>query len=453
MSNNKGLIYAAAVLVALVAIAVIIISTTISTTNGAVNTAPASVNVSFVPISITDPPHVPNGTSALMLSYSSLQAHVSGTSSSEWYGSNTSGTLNLLKLVNVTQTIAGVNLPSNSVVDQVRFTITSAQITVNGTVYNVTVPSGQVSAHILGAQRLNASSGILMDFTPTVVAVYTANSTVFVLVPSVRAVVVPSIRASEHVGNKSSLSAAARSSLDRVAMNITLSNVTLNSNANITTFAFNLTNNGNQSVVIHNVLLKGQESAQVLLNENVSEGASVNASSSDHGNISANASGDPIASAHSNASISVQGSAHVNLPANEYSTNVHVSGVENASSSAIPNAAKNANASSHASASGVLHAAVNLSVLDKSKLELEHFGVLNFLIASNGTVFLPAISSEVESGSGFTLAAGEHHNFEFSGKIILADGHLTVSLVPGKNYEVYLIGEEALSASTNVTAG
>lgn len=443
MSDNKGLVYVAAVLVVLVAIAVIV-----STTNGVANAAPAPVNGSFVPVSITDPPHVPNGTSALMLSYSSLQAHVLGNSSSGWYSSNTSGTLNLMTLVNVTQTIAGVNLPPNSVVDQVRFTINSAQITVNGTAYNVTVPSGQVSAHILGAQRLNASSGILMDFVPTVVAIYTANSTVFVLVPSVKAVVVPSNRSSAHVGSKSSLSAAARGSLDHAAVNITLSNVTLNSNADITTFTFALANNGNQSVVIHHVLLKGPESVQVLTNENETKDASVNASLPGHGGISANVSGDPIASAYGNASISIRGSAHVNLSAND-----HASGVENVSSSAILNATKHANASGRASASGVLHAAVNLSLLNTSRLELEHFGVLNFLIAPNGTVSLPATSEEVESGSGFTLAAGEHRTFEFSGKISLADGHLAVSLVPGKNYKVYLIGEEALSASTNVTAG
>ncbi len=450
MSGNKNLAYVAvAVIVVLIAIAVLV-----STSKGVAQlvTAPGS----FVPVSMTDPPHVPNGTSALVISYSSLQVQTSGGISSGWHNSNSSGTLNLPSLVNVTQTIAGVQLPQNAVVDQIRFAITSAKITINGTSYNVTVPSGQVSAHILGREDLNSSSGILLDFAPTVAVVYTANSTVFVLVPSVRAVVVPSNSSSAQIGHRSQLSARESGDLRSVAANVALSGVSLTSSANSTTLMLTVANHGNQSVVIRHVLVKGQEKAQVTLSEREV------ANQSEHANESVNASSH--SSASENVPVMSNQSAHASAGSHDGESNAlnatsHASAGVNASSNASASGRSSSNASAHlnvsasASASGVAHAAVNISVLNESRLNLEHFGVLNFLVAANGTLFLPATSEDVESESGFTLAAGAQRTLEFSGKISLGEGHLAVSLVPGSNYSVYVIGEQTLSASANVTAG
>ena len=81
-----------------------------------------------VPISLTDPPIVPAGTTVLFADYSSVGIHIAGNSNATgWIYSNTSGSVNLLSLINVSQEIATVNVPTNSVIDLVKFEINSAR--------------------------------------------------------------------------------------------------------------------------------------------------------------------------------------------------------------------------------------------------------------------------------------------------------------------------------------
>ena len=71
-----------------------------------------------VPVSLTDPPEVPSGTSALVVTYSSVGVHLLGAGNdSGWIYSNTSGTLNLMSLVNVSQAIATVTIPANATIN------------------------------------------------------------------------------------------------------------------------------------------------------------------------------------------------------------------------------------------------------------------------------------------------------------------------------------------------
>ncbi len=143
----------------------------------------------FVPISLTDPPHVPYGTQSLYINYSSLSLRVVNGSGSEWVRTNSSGRLDLLGLINVSQVIGGVNLYKDSEVDAVAFDINSANITVDGMTYNVTVLGRNVVKELDNPVRINASSGVLIDFSPVVDAFYTPNSTEFTLSPSVKTLI------------------------------------------------------------------------------------------------------------------------------------------------------------------------------------------------------------------------------------------------------------------------
>jgi len=120
---------------------------------------------------------------------------------SEWVSSSNTGSVNLLSLVNISQVIGSVNIPKNSTVDMVKFNITSATITIDNKTYNVTVPSQQIIVHVSNTQRVNGTASALIDITPVVASIYTNNSVIFVLVPSLRAVVVPG-SASATVGAK-----------------------------------------------------------------------------------------------------------------------------------------------------------------------------------------------------------------------------------------------------------
>ena len=430
--NSKIYVGVAAIALIVIAISFLVSGSTISAA------PPGQVSV---PIGITDPPHVPNGTTSLVISYSSLQVHTVGQDSSQWISSNTSGTLNLMTLVNVTQTIAGVSLPANSTVDQVKFNIDSATITINGTTSNVTVPSGEVIANLHGSQRFNSSSQILVDISPTVITIFTSNSTVFVLVPSVRAVIIPSNNINLHVGERTDLNASDRGDLAVANAKISLSNLSLSANNSATTLKLTVTNNGNQSVIIRHILLKGAES--VNLNLNITAGHNMTDNTNNPEDV--NVSGHLDVSNHMNSSNNANVSVHVKISKN-IGNSIHANVYGNAS--AYRHAVTGLN-SSHDLNVGL---AGNGSELNINMRDLEHFRVLNFLIGANGTLSLPFTLSDVENSSGFTLSPGASHTFVFSGTVVFGKGHLSVSLVPGQNYTVYVIGEETASASANVTA-
>ena len=80
-------------------------------------------------VMLTDPPTVPNGVSAVYATYNDLQVHVSDAGNqSGWYDLHSSGEINLMSIVNVSQTIASTNVPSG-VYNILRFNITSSIVT------------------------------------------------------------------------------------------------------------------------------------------------------------------------------------------------------------------------------------------------------------------------------------------------------------------------------------
>ncbi|MDE1871412.1 MAG: DUF4382 domain-containing protein [Candidatus Micrarchaeota archaeon] len=166
--------------------------------------------MSRLAVQMTDPPNVPQGTQHLIVAYSSVQVHSTGNASqSGWINASGSGTVDLMALVNVSKTIASADVSSNSSINLVRFDITSAQIVVNNTTYNVTVPNSQVSVAVTGQQKVNSSSSaVLVDLFPTVNAHSGANSTTYVMAPAARAIVInsnSSVNINTNIGSVASI--------------------------------------------------------------------------------------------------------------------------------------------------------------------------------------------------------------------------------------------------------
>ncbi len=230
-------------------------------------TQPITGATSPLAVQLTDPPQVPNGTSALVIGYSSLQVHAANPAGqSAWLESNGSGTIDLLSLLNFSQTIGAVALPVNSTVDSVRFNITSAKITINGTTYNVTVPSGTVQANLKGTGLSANNSAVMLSLSPTIVSILTANSTVFVMVPSVRAVVVPqgTTQATVAVGYKTQLSVQAHAELERSKPNVSIApDASLSYANNSTEMRVTVSDNSNRSVTLNHIVIYGNISTQL----------------------------------------------------------------------------------------------------------------------------------------------------------------------------------------------
>ncbi|MGC8699753.1 MAG: DUF4382 domain-containing protein [Candidatus Micrarchaeia archaeon] len=478
------------------------------------NVTPISAKTSVLTFQLTDPPEVPNGTQALVIYYSSLNAHLlypNGTSG--WASAEGSGSINLLSLVNMTQVIGKANIPSNATVDMVRFNITKATITIDNNTYNVTVPSEQVTVHVTNAAKVNGTSSAVIDITPTIATIYTNTSTIFVLVPSLRAVVV-SGSASATIGAKVPVNASMRHELDLARPNITISQIVLSQKNNSTYFSVKVSNNGNESIRIMHVMLFGNESVNINASSygrieiekniiyikrfgNSTEDMQIpqGISGSSLGSVAGSLGVDNI-SAGASVNSTLASSAGIskafgqNFTLGKIRKYVGKGMLENISeqlgislNSTILNETNftqvlrkmhNFNISE-----GELHrflsnesnpafnAIINNFGLNKEEdiinvsLNAEHFGVINFLVSQNGTLVLPfqgiinpsALPANLEEfNESYTLGAHSSIVLAYSGPISFARDHVTISVIPGESYKVVVVGNEGAHASANITA-
>jgi hypothetical protein len=127
---------------------------------------------------LTDPPNVPRGTTQLNVTYSSIQLHVvASDGSSNWVAAQKSGRVNLLSLVNMTQTIATLSLPTGSTVDKLQFEISAAEAKVSDKVYPVTMLSDNLLVSLRETKLNGTKTGALIDLRPTLVQINAMNST------------------------------------------------------------------------------------------------------------------------------------------------------------------------------------------------------------------------------------------------------------------------------------
>lgn len=260
--NKKNLLFAS---IGVVIIAVILISAAVMLSSKPKSSVPSATSNSQVSTSIllTDPPVVPNGTTSLFLQYSSVSVHspVSG----GWVSSNTQGSVNLMALTNLSVVIGNLNLSSNAAPDLVRFYASNANITINGTTYNVTIPGGQITAHLSNNTKLNGTSSILVQLYPVVVTIYTNTTPDFILVPSAKAVMVGNVLAGKkpREGEFIPLTHNEDRSLDSATPNITITNASVMQANNTTALTFTLTDNSNYSIRLMHMGLSGPETISV----------------------------------------------------------------------------------------------------------------------------------------------------------------------------------------------
>ncbi|MCL4389243.1 MAG: winged helix-turn-helix domain-containing protein [Candidatus Marsarchaeota archaeon] len=439
-------------------------------------------------LSLTDPPQVPSGTTALTVSYSSLQAHlINGINGSAWINVSGSGALNLMSLVNVSQVIGAAKVPNNAIINQIRFDITSAQITVNGTTYNVTVPNSQIIAELRSRAVINSSTNILVDLSPTVATIYTANSTIFVLVPSVKAVVVSGAAANANLGTRRNLNDTEKAQLQLETPNIQITSASLSQDNNTAMINVTVKNNANQSIAIKHITISGNFGVEVaplrfnltgrvgidhtqdqdipisaidsiidsnagsnvkmdtgissqsdlLTNSDMQQHTGIIAqSTAKTGNSTANSSVGTGIGAAIRGSIGVSGGLSMH---NRFRVE-SVDGIE-VKLGNTNNSTAASNASTNASINALLHVGLTVKSLR----------TLNFIVSQNGTLVLPQTGENFE-GEGYMLQPNSTATFTFLAPIVYAQGHIRITLVPNSTYNVVVQGEDGARISENVTA-
>jgi DNA-binding transcriptional ArsR family regulator len=427
---------------------------------------------SSVVFSLTDPPSVPNGTQALNITYSSLQTHYVGsgnTNSSAWVPGSGSGSLDLMSLINSSQIIGTGSVPENSTINMVRFDIASAYIVINGTKYNVTVPSGELTVPVTGGGRITSNSSVLIDLSPVVTTIYTNNSTDFVLVPSVRAVFVGSTNVTGHVGEMHTLTRMEHERLNATAPVIGITDASFKVVNNSTVqLSVTVKNDGNESVPLVHVILFGLPSVFVSPDANSRVGAEIDAKPM-LGNVATGTSAG-IGGGKNNVTVGISEREKTGIGYNsefpDVINGVHVMVFGN----------------------GTVNATTHMPILsagDQSKLEslvtvgaaVRSFRVLNFLVTANGTLALPflgvrcscrnatgpcpeagqisvmcIVEGEVNGSSvGYTLHPGASATLTFSGRIDYANNHLQITPINGSNWMLVVQGDNGARAVTNLT--
>ncbi|HZW56241.1 MAG TPA: DUF4382 domain-containing protein [Nitrososphaerales archaeon] len=205
MNSNKKSALVSGTIAALIAVAVIGIalgtgvlgsattrgSTLFSTTN--------SGSSGTLAVLMTDPPTVPNGVTAVYITYANMAVHVTGAGNqSGWHSLGTNGTINLMSVINATQTIASAKIDSGNF-NAIGFNITSAIVTYNGQNYTADLVYGHnmLVVPIVGGIRVDggATAATMIDMTPTVLKLESNDTssatTSFAFIPSAKAYTIP----------------------------------------------------------------------------------------------------------------------------------------------------------------------------------------------------------------------------------------------------------------------
>ena len=198
MTNKRNIVTSAAV-AAIAAIA--LISAAILSPGmlalGSTSTAQSGPSGTLA-VLLTDPPTVPNGVTAVYATYSGVQVHVNGAGNlSGWYDLHSSGQINLMRVIDVGQTIASTSVPAGTY-GALRFNITAATVAYQGQNFTAhvatnNVTGSQLTVLIVGGIQVSSgqNSAAIIDMTPTVILA--GNSTIpqFVFVNAARAYTIP----------------------------------------------------------------------------------------------------------------------------------------------------------------------------------------------------------------------------------------------------------------------
>lgn len=208
-------------------------------------------------VMLTDPPSVPAGVSAIYLTYTNLGVHPKGFANSTWVSIAGGGTIDTMKLINLSQTISTDTVPSLTY-DLMKFNISGVNVEYFAKNYTAAVSSGSLTAPILGGLVVNSSNlaAALVDLQPTVLNLGNQSGPEFTITAGAKALQVPSGQVSDsvkQVGHTTSLKGHGWfQSFESVhSDDLSVSGVLLSSNS----LSFSATNDGSDPFTIRMVVV------------------------------------------------------------------------------------------------------------------------------------------------------------------------------------------------------
>jgi hypothetical protein len=185
---------------AIIAIVLIggVLATGILSSKTTTTVSPVTTSVSgsgTLAVLLTDPPTVPNGTTAVYATYSGLAVHIAGAgNNSGWHVLNAQGSINLMSIINVSRTIASANVQSGRF-DALAFNITSATVTFLGKNYSayLVYEDHTLVVPVVGGITINngQTSAAVIDLTPTILLLGDPATPAFAFIPAARGYTIP----------------------------------------------------------------------------------------------------------------------------------------------------------------------------------------------------------------------------------------------------------------------
>lgn len=204
-----------------------------------------------VDVLLTDPPTLPTGVTAVYVTYSNVAVHVSGAGNqSGWTNSNTTGTINIVSLVNVSSTIATIKVTQGDY-NALRFNISSALVTYNSKNYTAFVQGALLTVPIPGGIPVNAttSSAAIIDMHPTVVNIGSDSTPEFIISTAATGYCIPQHDVTSNMGNHGQRIDLVTSGWwqqisENATANVSITNTTLTSDS----FTITVTNTGSTAM-------------------------------------------------------------------------------------------------------------------------------------------------------------------------------------------------------------
>jgi len=183
------------------------ITTSIAQSNGSPTSSSTSTEYSYssapsspgpsgaLAVLMTDPPTVPVGVSDVYVTFENLGIHLSSAGNSTgWHILNVKGQIDLMSVINSTQTVASANITSGDF-NALAFNVTSAEVTYDGSNYTADLIYKDHALFVPIIGGINVTNGetsaALIDVSPTVLLLGNTTSPTFAFVPAAAAYTVP----------------------------------------------------------------------------------------------------------------------------------------------------------------------------------------------------------------------------------------------------------------------
>jgi hypothetical protein len=214
---------------------------------------PASGGTNDLAVLMTDPPTVPDGVTAVFITYANLGIHISlAGNNSGWHVLDLTGQINLMSIINSTQTIVEANVTSGNF-NALAFNVTSAIVTFQGVNHTADLVYQNHVLYVPIVGGINVTQGqtsaAVIDISPTVLLLGNETNPTFAFLPAAIAYTIPAQSVSTlhlKTGDRDDIQNASWWVSIQKASKFEITGVSLTP----TSLSFNVTNTGNAPVML-----------------------------------------------------------------------------------------------------------------------------------------------------------------------------------------------------------